>query len=87
MNHHRRFISVSPAELGSVNDKTACKHDEMVKALRHHPMFKEAKCKLYKADGTVFEETGLWLSLDGGCIHIPELLVGDPKVLTHFMNS
>ena len=34
----------------------------------------------------MIEETGLWLSVDGGYIHIPQLLVGDPRNLNRYMN-
>ena len=86
VNHQRRFISVSPGNLGSVNDKTAVQYDNFVKSLRHNPMYRDAKYKVFKSDGSVIEQTGLWLSVDGGYISIPELLVGDPTILNHYMN-
>ena len=49
-------------------------------------MYKDAKYKIFKEDGTVSEESGLWLSVDGGYISIPELLVGDPQIPTTYMN-
>ena len=69
VNHRRRFISVGEAHLGSVNDKTACRYDDFLKSVRHHPMYKSAEYKLFREDGTTTVETGLWLSVDGGYIH------------------
>ena len=86
VNHKRRFVSVGKAHLGSVNDKTACRYDDFVKELRQQPMYNSAQYKLFRDDGTTTVETGLWLSVDGGYISMPELLVGDPSSLDHYMN-
>ena len=58
-----------------------------MKELRHHLTYKSAQYKVFHEDGTTTSiETGLWLSVDGGYLGIPELLVGDPTSLDHDMN-
>ena len=86
VNHRRRFISVGPAQFGSVNDMTAIKSDTLLCQLRHDPMYRDARYKLFEEDGSVIEMDGLWLSVDGGYICVPELLVGDPFILNRYMN-
>lgn len=86
VNHQRRFMSVSRASLGGVNDQTACKFDKFVKQLRHDKLYTEMTYMIYDKDGELHEEKGLWLNVDGGYLDIPELLVGNPTDLDHFMN-
>ena len=86
VNHRRRFIHVGPGMFGSVNDMTAVKSDILLKHLRTNPMYKDGRFKIFNEDGSVSEISGLWLSVDGGYIHVPELLVGDRVNLNHYMN-
>ena len=86
VNHNRRFMSVSKGQMGSVNDKAACKYDEFVKQLRTESVYKDHKYMVYDVRGVQEEETGLWLNVDGGYIGIPECLVGEPQCLDHYMN-
>ena len=86
VNHHRRCISVSTARMGSVNDVTSCKYEPSVRQLRHNPMYKDLSYQIYNSKGVLSEEKGAWLSVDGGYLEIPELLVGDPSCLEAFMN-
>ena len=86
VNHRRRFISVGSVQFGSVNDMTAIKSDVLLSQLRHNPMYRDARYKMFQTDGSVIEESGLWLSVDGGYICTPELLVGDPHRLDTDMN-
>ena len=42
------------------------KTDEWLQHLRNNPMYKDVKYKLFRGDSTTLEETGSWLSVDGG---------------------
>ena len=75
-----------PGQLGSVNDISACKADLFVQALRNDPLYTKTTFKLWDVNGSQFDEMGLWLSVDGGYLRIPELIVGDPLSLDHHMN-
>ena len=86
VNHNRRFIHVSSAHLGSVNDMTACKYDDFIKELRHNPLYKEFNYHIFDSDGNQHLEKGLWLNVDGGYLRIPECLVGEPEMLQICMN-
>jgi hypothetical protein len=86
VNHKRRFMSVMPGQLGSVNDITACKADPFVHAMKHDPLYRDHTYTLYDEDGVECDEKGLWLSVDGGYVKVPQLLVGDPVILDAFMN-
>ena len=78
---------MSDAQMGGVNDKSAIKYDKFTQRLRSDPLYKNTKYNLFdKKDGNLFEETGLWLNVDGGYLMIPELLVGDLEMLLIFMN-
>ena len=88
VNHKRRFLSVMPAQMGTVVDATACKYDEFVRKLVHDPLYVKAKYKLRSwPGGAFFTEQGLWLSVDGGYICIPCLLLGDADSLEEAMNA
>ena len=86
VNHRRRFISVSNAHMGSVNDKAAVKSDDFVTQLRNDPLYKDWEYFVYDSNGVRHVEKGLWLNVDGGYITIPECLVGDPDILRVDMN-
>ena len=86
VNHKRRFISVMSGLLGSVNDVAACKADPFVHALRNNPLYTDQKVLLYDVNGNTYDEQGLWVSVDGGYLKTPELLVGDPNILDLPMN-
>ena len=86
VNHRRRFISVMSAQMGSVNDKSACKLDPFVRAVRHDPLYKNLSYELYDSTGVLHTEKGAWLNVDGGYLRIPQLLVGDPDCLDEHMN-
>ena len=77
---------MSDAQMGGVDDKSAIKYDKFTQRLRSDPLYKNAKYNLFDKDGNLFEETGLWLNVDGGYFMIPELLVGDPEIFEIFMN-
>ena len=88
VNHKRRFMSVMSAQMGTVNDQNACKRDEFVRTLCHDPMYSKAKYRLHHwPGGAYFDEEGLWLSVDGGYISIPCLLLGDADSLEEAMNA
>lgn len=87
VNHNRRFMSVADAQMGSVNDKTACKYDNFVQRLRNDPLYKDTTYMIYDVRGESHEEKGLWLNVDGGYLSIPELLVGDPCILEVYMDK
>ena len=86
VNHKRRFIWVAPGCMGSVNDQAAVKFDEFVKRLCHDPKYVEQEYKLYDSHGNLVDAKGLWLSVDGGYLKIPQLIVGDPTSLDHAQN-
>ena len=79
-------MSVMSGQLGSVNDVSACKSDPFVHKLRSDPLYTQHKYKLYDVNGDYFDERGLWVSVDGGYLKTPELLVGDPNILELPMN-
>lgn len=79
-------MSVSDAQFGGVNDQSAIKYDQFTKQLRSDPLYKNLKYIVYDENGVPHEEKGAWLNVDGGYLKIPELLVGDPEILSHFMN-
>ena len=94
VNHQRRFISVMDAQMGSITDATACKSDPFVRELRTNPLYKDFSYDLYDSQGVIYTEKGLWVSVDGGYLRVPQLLVGNPQCLhlymnywTHFMES
>ena len=81
-------MSVMPGQMGTVNDKAACKRDEFVKELLTNPLYAKAVYKLRQwPSGFVFDEEGLWLNVDGGYICIPTLLLGDPDSLEEAMSA
>ena len=41
---------------------------------------------MFDSNGDIIEEKGLYLIVDGGYVHVTELLVGDPDSLDNFMN-
>ena len=86
VNHHRRFMSVSAPALGGVNDQTACRTDKFVQQLRHDKLYTDMTYMIYDEDGEIHEENGLWVNVDGGYLCAPELLVGNPHDLDHYMN-
>ena len=86
VNHQRRFISVMGGQMGSVNDATSCKMDPLVHELRNNSFYKDFRYDLYDSEGVIHTEKGLWLSVDGGYLRIPQLLVGNPQCLHHYMN-
>lgn len=86
-NHNRRFISVQKANLGSINDQNAIKMDRFVSELRTNPLYRDWNYTIYDATGGSHEESGLWLSVDGGYIRIPECLVGEPLMFHAWMSK
>ena len=86
VNQHRRFMSVSEAQFGGVNDQSAIKYDRFTQQLRTDPLYKNISYNVYDKNGLIHTEKGVWLNVDGGYLKIPELIVGDPESLSLFMN-
>lgn len=76
VNHHRRFMSISPAFAGSNNDINVSYADKTVQRIREEGLYEDITFKIYTAEGVRLVK-GLYLLTDGGynewrCFMYPE---------------
>jgi hypothetical protein len=70
VNHHRKFLHVTPGHPGRWNDKTLVLFDEFVLAIKNGTVLSDVDFKLLErnAEGTVIEKKyrGAWAMVDNG---------------------
>lgn len=66
VDHTKRALAVTRGFTGATNDKTIIRFDSAVTKIRTDPTYTERKYKLYKEDGTPYEQKGCYLLVDNG---------------------
>lgn len=61
---------IGPVQLGATNDKTMQQYDEFMEAMCANPLFTNAKCQLYNAEGVLVERCGMHSVCDNGYIQV-----------------
>ena len=66
MTHTKRVIAATKGHAGARNDKTICRYDHFLVALRQNLIYGDVKFILRARDGSIVEEVGAYSIVDGG---------------------